>query len=189
MPKRLIEIARDKTPENVNAGCRLRLHHPNSSKQPVEPYMALSYCWGQDQQLKLAQDTIDSMSDEIMWQDLPQTIKDAVLVTQELQIRFLWIDSLCTIQDNAEEMSDQIAQMPEIYSSATVTILASRASSVQEGLQNRKITRSPDLVFELPYRCPTGEFGSVVASFPPVGINHEEEEPLDTVSSRYPFPL
>jgi len=184
MPKRLIEIARDTTLESVGGRWWLRLHH--SSKEQIEPYVALSYCWGRDQPFKLTRGTIDSMSNEIMWQDLPQTIKDAILVTQELHIRFLWIDSLCIVQDDAKEISTEIAQMPEIYSSAAVTILASRASNVQEGfLQNRQITKSPDLVFELPYRCLTGELGSVIASIPPKSI--ELAEPLDDVSSRHQF--
>jgi hypothetical protein len=184
MPKRLIEIARGNRLENVGGRWSLRLHHPNKCKEPIEPYVALSYCWGQDQHFKLTRGTINSMSNEIIWQDLPQTIKDAIFVTQELHIRFLWIDSLCIVQDDAEEISTEITQMPKIYSFAAVTILASRASNVQEGfLQNRQITKSPDLVFELPYRCLTGELGSVIASFPPV----KTEEPLEKVSSRYQF--
>jgi Heterokaryon incompatibility protein (HET) len=122
------------------------------------------------------------MSNEIMWQDLPQTLKDAISVTQELHIRFLWIDSLCIVQDDAEETPTEIAHMPEIYSCAAVTILASRASNVQEGfLQNRQITRYPDLVFELPYRCLTGELGSVIAPFSPESIKWTQ--PIDNVSS------
>jgi hypothetical protein len=171
MPKRLIEIARDNGLESIGGRWRLRLHHPNKSKEPVQPYVAPSYCRGQDQQFKLTRGTIESMSNEIMWQDLPQTLKDAIYVTRELHIRFLWIDSLCIVQDDAEEISTEIARMPEIYSCAAVTILASRASHVQEGfLQNRQITRYPDLVFELPCRCLTGELGSVIASFSPESI-------------------
>jgi hypothetical protein len=184
--KKLIEIAKDNRLERIGGGWHLRLHHPSKSTEPIEPYVALSYCWGQDQQSKLTRGTIDSMSNEIMWQDLPKTIQDAIFVTQELQIRFVWIDSLCIVQDDPEEISTEIAQMPEIYSSAAVTILASRASNVQRGfLQNRQITNSPDLVFELPYRCLTGELGSVIASFPPAEI--DLVQPLDNVSSRHQF--
>ena len=53
IPKRLIEIARGNKLEGVDTGWCLRLHHPNSSKVPVEPCIALSYCWGQDRQFKL----------------------------------------------------------------------------------------------------------------------------------------
>jgi len=184
MPKRLIEIVSANRLESIGDRWCLRLHHPSKSKEPVEPYVALSYSWGQDQQFKLTRGTIDSMCNKIMWQDLPQAIKDAIFVTHELQIRFLWIDSLCIVQDDVEEISIEIAQMPEIYSSAAVTVLAERASNVQSGfLQNRQIMKSPDFVFELPYRCLTGELGSVIAFHPP----QKWVQPLDNMSSRHRF--
>jgi hypothetical protein len=67
--------------------------------------------------------------------------------------------------------------MALVYSQATVTIAASTSSTAQEGfLQNRVVTEHPKLVFELPFRCPNGDIGSVILFVP---IRDEEIEPLD----------
>jgi hypothetical protein len=113
----------------------------------------------------------------IPYQELPKTIQDAVITSHELGIPFLWIDSLCIMQNDPEDIAWEISQMPDIYNNASITIAASRSCSVLEGfLQNREINYSPNLVFELPYRCPNKKHGSVILfqSAIPKG-----DEPLD----------
>ena len=71
-------------------------------------------------------------------EDLPATMRDAVIVTEKLGIMNLWIDALCIVQDDTIDKAREIAQMPLIYSQAIVTIAASRASGVEKGFLHDK---------------------------------------------------
>ena len=56
-------------------------------------FVALSCCWGTGSQIQLASDNIETLMQHLDFNDLPQTIKDAVLVTRSLSIRYLWVCS------------------------------------------------------------------------------------------------
>ncbi|EON61002.1 hypothetical protein W97_00212 [Coniosporium apollinis CBS 100218] len=158
---------------------RLQLHQ-TSSEDTVKPYAALSYCWGGEQHVTTTK-TLHRHMSVINEQDLPATVRDAVLVTETLGMNQIWIDALCIIQDDAYDKALEIASMPSVYSEATVTIAASRANGVHEGfLQNRPAmaNKTPELVFQLPYRCRNGEDGSVVL-LPPLPPIKNCTEPLD----------
>lgn len=101
-------------------------------------YMALSYVWGGPQELqytKITQLELErpnglSIDDE----RLPRTIKDAMLLVSRFDERYLWVDSLCIMQDDAENKHDQIALMDFIYQSAILTIVAVSGKSAGAGL-------------------------------------------------------
>lgn len=57
--------------------------------------------------------------------DLPDTIKDAVSVAYKLGIKYIWIDSLCIIQDSEEDKRGELPRMASYYSNSYVTICAS----------------------------------------------------------------
>ena len=63
------------------------------------PYLTLSHCWGQIEVIKLTTVTNASMHDGVYVSELPLLYQDAVTVCRQLEIRYLWIDSLCIIQD------------------------------------------------------------------------------------------
>ena len=124
-------------------------------------YATLSYCWGGDQPVKLKRGNIISWRSKISFSDLPRTLKDAILVTAELGLEYIWIDALCIIQDDDGDKIVELARMGDIYSHAHVTLLASRSPRVQDGfLQSRYIPRERG--FRLPYLCKNGQIGSVI---------------------------
>ena len=174
MPTRVIEI--------VHVGERRLIRLKESTGlRPAEPYAALSYCWGGEQKCQTTKATLSHhLLFGLGFKDLPASIRHAIIVADQLNIRLLWIDSLCIIQDDEADKAFEIALMPSIYSQATVTITASRASSVEEGfLQKRPLMglEAPDAVFKLPFRTSSGsgDMGSVVL-LPPTD---ECIEPLD----------
>jgi len=168
-PTRVIEIQR------VEAKFTLRLLETLS--KTTEPYVALSYCWGGEGHVKTTSKDIGQRLSGIDINDLPATIKDAILLTERLGIRQLWVDALCIIQDDDKDKTSEIIQMPLIYSQATVTIIASRASSVQEGFLHGRTPWNSDTnkAFELPYKCISGETESVLLH----RMIEEATEPLD----------
>ncbi|KAK1812461.1 hypothetical protein LTR12_013155 [Friedmanniomyces endolithicus] len=91
-------------------------------------YVALSYVWGGANVLKLTSDNIHELSEEGGLRNslalLPRTVLDAMQVTKAAGERYLWVDSLCILQDNSEESSEQIANMDRVYGSALFTIVA-----------------------------------------------------------------
>lgn len=62
------------------------------------------------------------------------TIIDAIEVALSLEIRYLWVDRLCIIQDNEEEKKAQIEQMDRIYGNAVVTIVAATSANLNAGI-------------------------------------------------------
>ena len=89
-------------------------------------YHCLSYPWGEKpQMLKTTTATLEEHKRLIPFPTLPPMFQDAVEITRRLQIRWLWIDALCIIQDSAEDKDAEIAKMSSIYSNASLTISAS----------------------------------------------------------------
>ena len=66
--------------------------------------------------------------------DLPQTIQDCIYVVDLLGIRYLWVDSLCIIQDSATDWEAESSQMTDIYGGATITIFADGAADDNAGI-------------------------------------------------------
>ncbi|GME38379.1 het-domain-containing protein [Neofusicoccum parvum] len=64
---------------------------------------------------------------------MPQTFRDAVTVTRKLNIRYLWIDSLCIIQDSHADWEAEAARMADVYRNAHLTVAASHSSDSTGG--------------------------------------------------------
>lgn len=102
--------------------------------QPVF-YAALSHCWGNG--INIAKSHRANIAEHIEKGipviDLPKTFRDAVHICLNLGIEYLWIDSLCIIQDDAADWHSQAARMSEVYENSFLTIAASKASGPTEG--------------------------------------------------------
>ena len=64
---------------------------------------------------------------------IPQTILDAIWITRLLGIKYLWVDSLCIIQDDAQDVTCEIDSMGGVYKGAAVTIADSNVAPVFDG--------------------------------------------------------
>lgn len=109
-------------------------------------YAALSYVWGQVKQMQYMKDTRDILekpgslqSDEV---ELPQTIKDAIDLTALLGIPYLWVDSLCILQDDSPHKSSILKAMGRIYGEAVVTIVDGYGEDASSGLPGVSIPRA-----------------------------------------------
>ncbi|KAL0947866.1 hypothetical protein HGRIS_010501 [Hohenbuehelia grisea] len=117
-------------------------------------YVALSYVWGEGQPHKTTKANIVSYHSFIDPATLPSTILDAINVTHRLGLPYLWIDSLCIIQDSDEDKDHELTRMRNVYTDAYVTIIAASATRVSEGfLQPRTDTLGPAAV-ALPFLLP-----------------------------------
>ena len=134
----------------------LRLHEGTVGETAM--YATLSYCWGGASHCMTNKSNLSDHLKQIRVEALPQTIKDAVYCTRALEIRFLWIDALCIIQDSEIDKAKEIERMGTIYKNATVTFEACKSSGVVEGFLSKK---DPPPTVKLPVLCPNGEHGNI----------------------------
>jgi hypothetical protein len=114
-----------------------------AAQQDFGKYFALSYVWGQamerysavtphNAQSSTGFSTADTPIE--LQQDLPRTVKDAILLVKNLGGRYLWVDALCINQRNADEKEDIVSQMGVIYLNAYATIIAATGQGSDAGL-------------------------------------------------------
>ncbi|UZP32332.1 hypothetical protein NXS19_000148 [Fusarium pseudograminearum] len=134
-PSRLLDVTLGRT----------RLVDTGSIESPV--WAALSYCWGGPQKSQTTYLNVKDRYREVLLGDLPLTIRDAVHVCRAMDIRYLWVDSICIIQETKSQNNEsgesdkdkELRKMAGIFSGAVFTIAASCASSADRGfLQDRQ---------------------------------------------------
>ena len=103
------------------------------SKGRQDRYVCLSYCWGGTIDIQLTRDRYQDYTKGIAWDMLPHGYRDAISLTRRLGIRYIWIDSLCIVQDDEDDWREQAAQMATIFQGAYVTIAATSATSPSAG--------------------------------------------------------
>ncbi|KFY08087.1 hypothetical protein V492_06553 [Pseudogymnoascus sp. VKM F-4246] len=96
-------------------------------------YVALSYCWGEGPNLKTLNSNIKEHLKGIDFRKMPKTIQDAVVLTREIGLRYIWIDALCIIQDSREDFLREAAVMGDIYSHAELTIAVKDSADCSGG--------------------------------------------------------
>ncbi|RYP24493.1 hypothetical protein DL765_000513 [Monosporascus sp. GIB2] len=95
-------------------------------------YAALSYRWD-SAQLRTTKENYRAHRFRIPRNRLPNAIKDAVHVARQLMLPYLWVDSLCIIQDSKKDKEAEIGKMADIYSRAFITIAATASSHSNQG--------------------------------------------------------
>lgn len=97
-------------------------------------YLCLSYCWGGVQPLKtMSQNIADHMA-SIPWTAIPKLFQDLIHLARKLCIRYVWIDSLCIIQDDYEDWAKESSKMCQIYENSYLTVSATTAENCNAGL-------------------------------------------------------
>ena len=112
-------------------------------------YTILSHCWGQMVQLRTFGSNISEHCQQLQWESLCKTYQDAITVTRALKVRYLWIDSLCIVQDSDNDWDLESARMAQYYGNAYCTISADAAS---DGSQGCFIQRSEYVRARLPFQ-------------------------------------
>ncbi|KAF7541605.1 hypothetical protein G7054_g452 [Neopestalotiopsis clavispora] len=97
-------------------------------------YTTLSHSWGQvKDKLVLTQSNIEEWYEQLPSLEKWKTFVDAIEVSRQLQIRYIWIDSLCIIQDSKEDWQTECPQMCNIYKRSYCNIAATSAINDTEG--------------------------------------------------------
>ncbi|KAK8103230.1 hypothetical protein PG984_016376 [Apiospora sp. TS-2023a] len=127
LPNRVVELSRDPGGQVV-----LRLVRGLGRR---ENYACLSHRWGPStERCKTTTRTLGVHLNQIPSNILPKTFREAGEVALHLNLKYLWIDSLCIIQNDTEDWKVQASQMSNIYSGAYVTIAATSSSDGDNGI-------------------------------------------------------
>jgi hypothetical protein len=93
-------------------------------------YIALSYVLGGRPGLQLTHPSKDellqpgSLNNSNHFSAISQAVKDATVLAASAKEHFLWVDSMCIVQDDQQSIHQQIAAMDQIYSQAVLTVVA-----------------------------------------------------------------
>jgi hypothetical protein len=127
LPTRLIDIQTD----TLRLVLSVDLEDPNNCR-----YVALSHCWGDPRKTQVPKTfgaTLERHQKEGLT-ELTKTFEDAVKVTREIDVRYLWIDSLCIVQDEPEDFKKECSRMSLIYARAYCVLSALDAEDGSRGL-------------------------------------------------------
>jgi len=121
-PVRLVEKSRLRSPAFASFGTGLQ-------------YATLSHCWGGAQVVRLMIHNKSALETSGLQIDsLPKTFRHAISVARSLDIRYLWIDSLCIVQDSVADWERESSLMGTVYTHGTVNIAATSSSDSAGGL-------------------------------------------------------
>lgn len=136
-------------------------------------YIALSYVWGRINMFETQRQIVSLLEEPKglcpYLEEIPRTIQDAMRVVNMLGERFLWVSSICIVQNDTSEQMAQIQQMDKIYAKAFLTIVAASGNDATCGLPGVSLgSRSSPRAIEI------------------VGTTKLVAEPLDSVADYIP---
>ncbi|KAF4300807.1 Zinc finger TFIIS-type protein [Botryosphaeria dothidea] len=134
--------------------------------EPGQSYVALSYVWGAVNQYKTLREDLENLQQDGYLDRvdvaIPRTVRDAIGLVPLLGRRYLWVDSLCILQEDGDELWDQIHGMASIYANASMTIVAAQGEDADFGLRGVRGVSQPR---KLPDEIHTLRDGTQVISY------------------------
>ncbi|KAH7035531.1 heterokaryon incompatibility protein-domain-containing protein [Microdochium trichocladiopsis] len=128
LPRRVLDLQNQTCPVLVDA----------ADLASTSRYAALSYCWGGAQFLKTTKENINQHKQGIALGSLPSLFQDVITVTCNLDIRYLWIDSLCIIQDSKRDWEVESSKMQHIFANSFVVLAPSNSPNPHVGIKLRR---------------------------------------------------
>lgn len=138
LPTRLLDLAA--FPDNQN----VRLIE--TAKFTKTEYLTLSYTWGGYKPFMLEKDNYQNCLRSLDTKILPKVCQQAITITRKLGFRYLWIDAVCIIQDDADDWRHESARMDSVFAGSTLTLAASSTVNCH---QNLYAARDPLEIFQL----------------------------------------
>lgn len=160
-PTRLIFIGDDSSPARLCDSADL---------SPTLEYTSLSHRWGKVMILRLLTTNKRDFKEELPLQEFPTTFLDAIEFTRYIGLQYIWIDSLCIIQDDVDDWRQEAARMGDVYRFSYCNIAATGFEDSKRGMLVR---RDPSLVAPLLIKrnCeyPKGKLPFAVQAMPTAG--------------------
>jgi hypothetical protein len=96
-------------------------------------WATLSHRWSSLKFSTLTSSTLETYRRRISSEALPKTFRDAIDVCRYIGLDFLWIDSLCIIQDSKVDWEKESVLMTQVYGQCDLNIAATAAEDASVG--------------------------------------------------------
>lgn len=135
LPTRLLDLQAFRTGQDIKL---VSLRTDGINNQPFrQQYVTLSHCWGPpvNHPITTTKASLKDRTTRISIDELSNTFRDAVRITRDLGERYLWIDSLCIVQDDGDDWAREAELMAEVYGKSFCTLAALDSKDSTEGCQ------------------------------------------------------
>ncbi|KAK2612607.1 hypothetical protein QQS21_001379 [Conoideocrella luteorostrata] len=105
----------------------------SSSLDMDTQYAALSHRWGADKSFVLNSANITVFQQALPISEISATIRNSIVVTRAIGLRYLWADSMCIVQDDPSDWARESASMAKVYGLSTCTIAAANSGCGDTG--------------------------------------------------------
>jgi hypothetical protein len=139
LPTRIIHVGAP------DAALRPRLIETNGK---LGHYVTLSHCLRNvvdGHSLETNEANLKNHLAGIPWDDIPIIFQDAMTITHRLGLEFIWIDSLCVLQDSPQDQLRESARKGTIFENALLTIAASHATDLSQSLFSKRHEGPPPI--------------------------------------------
>jgi hypothetical protein len=99
---------------------------------------SLSYCWEERANLCTESITLESFTKSIPFRRIPKTIQEAIITTRRLGIRYIWVDTLCILQDSVEDWLREVKNIASVYRNCALIIAAADSVDSEGGLFRKR---------------------------------------------------
>jgi hypothetical protein len=127
-------------------------------------YATLSHCWGSLVLLNLKKSTIHTFRERVPSEAICKTFEHAIYITRYMGLEYLWIDSLCIIQDDNDDWIRESANMSSVYGGSSLNIAASCAP---DGTFGCFVGRGPADIWKILVRAKVGDEDRFFECLPP----------------------
>jgi hypothetical protein len=118
LPKRVIDVLTSPDSSMV--------HLTDARNLPQGRYICLSHCWSESRPMTTTTDSIAQRCHGIVVNELSPTLRNTIMLARVLGIQYVWIDSLCILQDSQEDWELESSKMGGYYGSGLLTVIAGR---------------------------------------------------------------
>ena len=95
-------------------------------------YATLSHCWGKSIPLRLLTSNILELQTSVEITRFPASYREAIMVCRRFGLKYLWIDSLCIVQDSTDDWEREAAAMTNVYGNSMLNICTAGAAESSE---------------------------------------------------------
>jgi serine/threonine protein kinase len=119
LPTRLVDIR----PNDIagSSVCIVDSASIDSTSSSVD-YVSLGYLWHHDEPI-LSTDRLQAMQSELSRDLLPTALNEAISAAERMGYRYLWVDSLCVLQDSEEDKERECRATADVYRNSALTIV------------------------------------------------------------------
>jgi hypothetical protein len=95
-----------------------------TDSQKMYRYVALSHVWAYTEPYQTTLENYSDHTARVPWENLSRALQEVVALVLTLEYEYLWVDSLCIIQDDLADKEKELPRMSLIYGQAALVFAA-----------------------------------------------------------------